>query len=100
MQHVRHGRKGETILDLIRGQKKRLHEYKSPTATAPELRYGMDAVLSEFKEGSWQYAVVKTAAEIAKKDNDYKIEKYEEAKRMANLEGVQMKQTAIDSAVA
>lgn len=92
---------GETILDLVRGQEKRLREYKSPISNPPELKHGMSEALSKFNEGTWQYAAVKMAARLAERDNEQKLKYHEEEeeRRIASLEGVQMKQTAIDSAI-
>lgn len=101
LQQGWHGQKGETVLDLVRGQIKRLREWSCPMVTRPQLKYGMDEVLSKFEDGTWQHAAAMTAVSRAKGNNKAKVETYEKEKaRIAGLQGIQMKQAAVDSAVA
>lgn len=90
--------RGETVLDLVRGQKKRLRDYKPPTISPPELQYGMDEALGRIDEGTWKYATIKLAVDLAKRENQRKLECHN-AGRYVDSEGGQMKQAAIDSAV-
>lgn len=92
--------KGETVLDLVRGQKERLREYKPPITSPPELQYGMDEALSRVDEGTWKHATMKVAVNVAKRQNEWKLKHHDDEKRRhADLKGKQMKQAAIDSAV-
>ncbi|KUI66211.1 hypothetical protein VM1G_01603 [Cytospora mali] len=92
---------GQTVLDLVREQLQHLREYEPPVAILPELKHGMDDVLGQFKEGTWQHFTVQIAAIGARKNNKEQLENYEQRKaRLANLEGVREKQAEIDSAIA
>lgn len=100
LQYAWYQRKGETVLDLVRDQRKRLREYKPPVATAPELHYGMDTALSKLPKGTWQYASVSLAANLTKQDNERELKRYEQDKKcLEDPKGVQMKQDAINSAI-
>lgn len=91
--------RGETVLDLVRGQKKRLRDYKPPIISPPELQYGMDKALSRVDEGTWKHATMKLAASVAKRQNEWKLRHHDDqTRRYADLEGNQMKQAAVDSA--
>ncbi|KAK7745490.1 hypothetical protein SLS53_002988 [Cytospora paraplurivora] len=93
--------KGQTVLDLVREQIKRLRKYEPPAATPPELKYGMDEFLDKFKEGTWQHAAVRFAVIKAKKNNEKRLEDYEKEKsRIGSLVGLREKQAEIDSAIA
>ncbi|ROV99873.1 hypothetical protein VMCG_06284 [Cytospora schulzeri] len=92
---------GETVLDLVREQLERLRKYEPPAATPPKLKYGMDEVVGQYKEGTWQHFTVQVAAANTKRNNERKLEHYETEKaRIAALEGVQEKQVEIDAAIA
>jgi ankyrin repeat protein len=92
---------GETVLDLVEDQLERLRKYEPPSAEYPELKFGMEDILSKYEQGTWKYAAVRTAALDAKKRNDAKLEDYEKEKaRIAELEGVQEKQAAVDAAIS
>lgn len=91
--------RGRSVLDLVRGQKKRLREYKPPVISPPELQYGLDEALGQIYKGTWKYATIQLAVELAKRDNERKLKHYnDEKQRYADLEGKQMKQAAFDSA--
>lgn len=91
---------GQTVLDLVREEKERLRDFEPPVAEDPKLQYGMDTALNTLQEGTWQFAAVKLAADLAKSDNEWQIERHEkEITRISNPKGLQMKQAAIDSAV-
>ncbi|KAI3401593.1 hypothetical protein diail_10194 [Diaporthe ilicicola] len=92
---------GQTVLDLVEEQLKRLSQYEAPVATPPELKFGMEETLKQYKKGTWQYAAVRTAVIHAQDGNEKALENYEKEKaRISALEGVEEKQHAIDSAIA
>lgn len=92
---------GQTVLDLVREQLERLRKYKPYAATPPELKHGMDVVVGQFKEGTWQHAASRIDAASVKRDNDRKLEAYEtENALIAAREGLQEQQAEIDSAIA
>lgn len=95
--------KGEAVLDLVRERIQGLRLWELETAEAPVLKEcGLDEALSEFREGTWEHAAIKTAVNRTKKNNEWKLEEHEEEKVRiaAGLEETQMKQAAIDSAIA
>lgn len=92
---------GQTLLDLVEDQLQYLRKYEPPVAKAPELKFGMEDVLGKYKQGTWQYAAVRTAVLFAYKRNERALKDHEEAKaRISGLEGVQEKQAAVDGAVS
>lgn len=92
---------GQTVLDLVDNQLRSLRKYEPPVAKTPELKFGMEDVLKKYKQGTWQYAAVRTAVFFAHKRNERTLKDYEkETARIAGLEGVQEKQAAIDAAIA
>lgn len=92
---------GQTVLDLVEDQLLRLHKYEPPVAKTPELKYGMEDVLKKYRQGTWQYAAVRTAVLFAHERNERTLKDHEkERARISGLEGVQEKQAAIDAAIA
>lgn len=97
----RNGDKGQTVLDLVRQQIKRLRQYEPPAAVQPVLKQGMDDFLARFKEGTWQHLAVRLAVDDANKANEKKLETFETEKaRIAARKGLQEKQDALNSAIA
>lgn len=103
LKRGRHGFKCQTVLDNLRQSRRRLQMWEAFTATAPASRInGIDEVLADFQEGTWQHATVKTTIDRAKKCNEADLEIYEKtkARRLGLEEGIQLKKAAIDSAIA
>lgn len=92
---------GQTVLDLVEDQLERLRMYEPPLAKIPELKFGMEDVLKQYEQGTWQYAAVRTAVFLAHKSNERILKDHEKEKaRISGLEGVQEKQATIDAAIA
>ncbi|KAG8165309.1 hypothetical protein KVR01_005584 [Diaporthe batatas] len=92
---------GKTLLDLVEDQLDRLRMYEPPAVNPPELKSGMEEVLKQYKQGSWQCAAVETAVFDAHRHNERTLEHHEKEKaRIAGLEGVQEMQAAVDTAIS
>lgn len=90
----------QTILDVIRDLLQRLRSYDSSDTDSPEIRHEIEEAFSEFKEGTWQYAAVRTAGNLLKASNQSDPEFFEGGKeRFASLRALRTKQAAINSAI-
>ena len=92
---------GQTVLDFVEDQLQRLRKYEPPVAKTPELKFGMEDVLKNYEQGTWQYAAVRTAVFFAHRRNERTLKDHEKEKaRISALEGVQEKQAAVAGAIA
>lgn len=93
---------GESALDIANNQLKFLGRYKtdSSTPSRPALPEGIDDLLSNFQEGTYQHWVVSEHIDNLKKSHQRDLEKYEKDMASPKVEpGVDEKATAIKEAI-
>ncbi|OHE91823.1 hypothetical protein CORC01_12897 [Colletotrichum orchidophilum] len=101
-EYQRSYNKGETALDLVQKQLKKLRDFKSEkfTQVKPRLSAGMDAFLARYEEGTYQHWQISENIYWRRVNHKRAEESYEKAKKeYEELKGVREKMEAIKEVI-